>query len=369
MIKYKGLVKAFIVMLLMSVCGLLSGSSCYAASDIPVVQAPDKVQSIRKSDTSIQIRWESIPDVDGYIIYRYHVSSKKYKEIHTIKSSSIKKGMTWIGKHLRTNKVYKYKMASYKIIDGKTQVSDRSDWVSAKTYKRNSKKINARAPKVSKKEVYLGLCTAKKVTAYSKLAKYGKNKKKKVISNQIRWNSSDPAVARVDKKGVITAGVKAGTCSVYAKAHNGTRTKIKVIVKNYARAKSYDGNYLEVKDIYLLVTDYKRQIQNIAEYYSIHRIKMGEKISLSLNKDAEVVITPPDADIGNLQKDIETLLVDFPYYISINVYGDFVDFILRQEDSKASIPGHVIFWCDTNCNKWETVQIASHWVAYRRYPI
>lgn len=71
MIKYKGLVKAFIVMLLMSVCGLLSGSSCYAASDIPVVQAPDKVQSIRKTDTSIQIRWESIPDVDGYIIYRY----------------------------------------------------------------------------------------------------------------------------------------------------------------------------------------------------------------------------------------------------------------------------------------------------------
>ena len=227
----RGLIKAVIVMVFALVCSLLPDSSCYAASDIPVVQAPDKVQSIRRSDTSIQIRWESIPDVDGYIIYRYHASSKNYKEIHTIKSSSIKKGMIWTDKHLRTNKVYKYKMASYKIIDGKTQVSDRSDWVSAKTYKRNSKKINARAPKVSKKEVYLGLCTAKKVTAYSKPAKYGKNKKKKVISNQIRWNSSDPAVATVDKKGVITAGVKAGTCSVYAKAHNGTRTKIKVIVK------------------------------------------------------------------------------------------------------------------------------------------
>ncbi len=206
------------------------------------------------------------------------------------------------------------------------------------------------------------------MTAYSKPAKYGKNKKKKVISDQIRWNSSDPAVARVDKKGVITAGVKAGTCSVYAKAHNGTRTKIKVIVKNYARAKSYDGKYLGQEDIYLLITDYKRQMQNIAEYYSTHRIKKGN-IIMSLNKDAEVVMTPPDADIGNLQKDIETLLVDFPYYISIKVYVGFVDFILRQEDSKASIPGHVIFWCDTNCNKWETVQIASHWVAYRRYPI
>lgn len=364
----RGLIKAVTVMVFVLVCSLLPDSSSYAVSEIPAVQIPDKIQSIRRSDTSIQIRWESIPDVDGYIIYRYHASSKKYKEVHTIKSS-IKKGMTWTDKHLRTNKVYKYKMSSYKIIDGKTQVSDRSDWVSAKTYKRNSKKINARAPKVSKKEVYLGLCTAKKVTAYSKPAKYGKNKKKKVISNQIRWNSSDPAVARVDRKGVITAGVKAGTCSVYAKAHNGTRTKIKVIVKNYARAKSYDGKYIGQKDIYMLITDYKRQMQNIAEYYSIHRVKKGEKISLSLNKDAKVVITPPDADIGNLQKDIETLLVDFPYYISINVYGDLVDFILWQEDSEASIPGYVRFFCDNNCNKWESIQIASHWVAYRRYPI
>ena len=362
----RGLIKAVTVMVFVLVCSLLPDSSSYAVSEIPAVQAPDKVQSIRKTDTSIQIRWESIPDVDGYIIYRYHASSKKYKEIHTIKSS-IKKGMTWTDKHLRVNKVYKYKMASYKTIDGKTQVSDRSDWVSAKTYKRNSKKINARSPKVSKKEVYLGLCTAKKVTAYSKPAKYGKNKKKKVISNQIRWNSSDPAVATVDKKGVITAGVKAGICSVYAKAHNGTRTKIKVIVKNYARAKSYDGKYIGQKDIYMLITDYKRQMQNIAEYYSTHRIKKGN-IIMSLNNDAEVVMTPPDADIGNLQKDIETLLVDFPYYIRIKVYAGSVDFIIWQEDNAASIPGHVIFWFDTNCNKWESIQIASHWVAYRWYP-
>ena len=181
----RGLIKAVTVMVFVLVCSLLPDSSSYAVSEIPAVQAPDKVQSIRKTDTSIQIRWESIPDVDGYIIYRYHASSKKYKEIHTIKSS-IKKGMTWTDKHLRVNKVYKYKMASYKTIDGKTQVSDRSDWVSAKTYKRNSKKINARSPKVSKKEVYLGLCSSKKVTAYSKPAKYGKNKKKKVISDKIR---------------------------------------------------------------------------------------------------------------------------------------------------------------------------------------
>ena len=67
----RGLIKAVTVMVFVLVCSLLPDSSSYAVSEIPAVQAPDKVQSIRKTDTSIQIRWESIPDVDGYIIYRY----------------------------------------------------------------------------------------------------------------------------------------------------------------------------------------------------------------------------------------------------------------------------------------------------------
>lgn len=113
----------------MFVCGMLPDSNSYAASELQTVQAPEKLQSIRKSDTSIQIGWESISGVDGYIIYKYHVSSKKYKEVYTAKNVSIKKWLTWTDRHLRTNKVYKYKMAAYKIINGKKQVSGRTDWV------------------------------------------------------------------------------------------------------------------------------------------------------------------------------------------------------------------------------------------------
>lgn len=67
-----------------------------------------------------------------------------------------------------------------------------------------------------------------------------------------------------------------------------------------------------------MVTDYRTQMQNIAEYYSIHRPKDNEKISFQLNEEAEVVIAPVNADIGNLRKDIETLLIDFPYFIKIS---------------------------------------------------
>ena len=38
-----------------------------------------------------------------------------------------------------------------------------SDWVSARTYKRYSKSVNAQAPKVDKKKVNLGLCSSQKL--------------------------------------------------------------------------------------------------------------------------------------------------------------------------------------------------------------
>lgn len=161
----------------------------------------------------------------------------------------------------------------------------------------------------------------------------------------------------------------AGTCNVYAKSHNGTRTRIKVVIKNYARASSYAGTHLRDNDIYALVTDYKTPMQNIAEYYSTHRLKGDNIIRFTLNDEAEVVITPKSADIGNLRKDIETLLVDFPYYISIEVQSTAVEYILYMEDNKKSPRGEVRFWFNNNCSAWQNVQIASHWTARRRYPI
>lgn len=136
---------------------ILSGNKVYAVNNAEEIQAPENIRSIRNTDTSIRIKWKAISNVDGYMIYRYKTSSKKYTKIHTVTGTKANQWMQWTDKKLKTNKVYKYKMASYKMSDGKKQVSSLSDWVSAKTYKRNSKKINARAPKVSRKEVYLGL--------------------------------------------------------------------------------------------------------------------------------------------------------------------------------------------------------------------
>ena len=357
------------IMLTMLVSVIFSDNHSQAADNAVAVQPPDNIQSIRKTDTSIRIKWRTVPNADGYIIYRQKPSSKKYVKVHTVDCSKAGVKKQWTDKRLKKNKVYKYKIASYKNENGKRVVSNFSDWVSAKTYKRNNRRINARAPELSPKSVYLGLRSSKEISSYVPAAKYGKNKKKVPFSKKVRWYSSDASVATVNKKGVITAGVKPGSCYVYAKAHNGLRAKVKVTVKNYARAGGYYGTYIKEDDIYILVTEYKTQMQNIAEYYSINRLKPRNPIEMKLNNDAEVVITPSNTDISQLKKDIETVLVDFPYHISIKVNADFVEFDVRKQDSQDSLLGYVRFWFDNDCSEWESLQIASHWEAFRYRPI
>ena len=353
----------FIWMMSVLVIGLLAGRTAYASSREAPNSAPQNLRAIRNSNISIRLRWKADTNVDGYMIYRYKTSAKKYVKVKVIKDSSVN---SWIDRKLRTNAVYKYKIASYKVVDGKKQTSALSDWVSAKTYKRYSKSINAQAPKVSTKKVYLGLRSSQKLKSRVIASKYGMNKKKKPLSTKVRWYSSNPSIADVDNNGVITAGIKPGNCSIYAKAHNGAKTEVKVIVKNYAKEDDF-YNYGQEDDIYTLITYFKPQIQNIAEYYSIHRRKKGDSIYIELDDQANIVITPSDADMGNLREDIENLLVDFPYYVSIRVTCNSVDYILQEEEREDALKGHVTFWFDNDCSQWDG-QIADHWEAYRNYP-
>ncbi len=361
-------VKMVAIILTMLASVILSDNHSQSVEKAVAVQPPDNIQSIRKSNTSIRIQWKTVPNADGYIIYRCKPSSKKYVKVHTLACSKAGVRKHWTDKRLKKNKIYKYKISSYKNENGKQVVSSLSDWVSAKTYARDKKKINARAPKVSKKEIYLGLCSSKKLTCYVEPAKYGKHKKKEAFSTKVRWRSSDTSVATVDKKGNVTAKAKMGRCNVYAISHNGTRTKVKVIVKNYARAKSYDGTHLRENDIYILVTDFKVPMQNIAEYYSVHRLRKNETIRFQLDDEAKVVISPANADVGNLRNDIETLLIDFPYFIDIEVDSSCVGYTLHLTEDEKDSYGRVEFWFDNNCLQWRG-RIASHWMGYRFAPI
>ncbi|MDE6760368.1 MAG: fibronectin type III domain-containing protein [Lachnospiraceae bacterium] len=66
----------------------LSGQLAYATSKGVTYDAPENVRAIRNSNTSVRIRWKPDAEVDGYIIYRYDRSSKKYVKVKIVRNPS-----------------------------------------------------------------------------------------------------------------------------------------------------------------------------------------------------------------------------------------------------------------------------------------
>lgn len=348
---------AFVIMLSYQV-------NIQAQDEKSIIKTPKNVTVIRHTNTSLKIKWSQNKSADGYIIYRYNREKKKYIKVKKITDGDTS---SWIDKKLKTNRVYKYRIKAYKNIEGHVIYSKMSRWIKAKTYKKYDRKINARAPKVGSRQVNIGLCSSKKMKARVLPSKYGKNENKQVFDQKLRWYSSDKSIASVDKNGKISATAKTGRCYVYAVAHNGKRTKIIVNVKNYARVKNFD-NFPEDDDIYTLLTEYKDSIQEIAEYYSIHRPKDNEVIKYTLNDDAQVEVEPVNTQYEELRETIEKLIIYFPYYIDIEVRCNFVEFTVRMKNTDTSLPGEVTFYFDNDCSGWPEIRIASHWDAVRFRP-
>ncbi len=85
---------------------------------------------------------------------------------------------------------------------------------------------NAKAVKVNKSKVTL----AKKGKKFTIKAKEVKKDKTIKRHRKVAFESSNPKVATVSSKGVVTAKKK-GTCYIYAYAQNGVFKKVKVTVK------------------------------------------------------------------------------------------------------------------------------------------
>lgn len=108
-----------------------------AAEEITIKKV-SSVKASALSTSSIKISWKSISNVDGYKIYRYSPSKKKFISIKTIKKKSQN---TYKDKKLKSNKTYKYKVQAFKKTKTKIVYGKKSKAVKATTKKSNSQKI------------------------------------------------------------------------------------------------------------------------------------------------------------------------------------------------------------------------------------
>lgn len=194
-------------------------------SEYELLQAQIK----KVTSSSLKLTWKKISSADGYIIYGNKCGKiNQYQPILTI-SSNKKTSYTATG--LSKGTYYKYFVVAYKHIGSEKSVVTVSKTVHATTLK--GKYGNAKQVKITK----LGSSTKQTskiaLSAGKKAAIKGKSIKKDKKINEHRslaYESSNPSIASVSKKGVITAKSK-GKCLIYVYAQNGVSAVIHVTVK------------------------------------------------------------------------------------------------------------------------------------------
>ena len=181
-----------------------------------------------KGSRTLVLSWTKTKGAKGYDIY-FAKCGKKFKKVRTIKGN---KKFRWTKKNLKKKMSYKAYAKAWIKKGGKKKYISKTPVVHAYTFGGTKRYTNAKSVTVSKKNV--SLLTGSK---YEIVAKVNKLKKSKKLMNaahtsgyKLRYRSSDPSIATISKKGVISAKAK-GRCKVYVFAHNGVRKTIQVTVK------------------------------------------------------------------------------------------------------------------------------------------
>ena len=167
--------------------------------------------------TSIVIAWKKVPGAVSYTVYGNKCGKgNKYQEIAAVNSGQ------YILKGLKKGTYYKFLIVACG--GGKAKAVSKTIHVATT----GGKVGNIKSVKItSKKSVTLKKGKTSKITARA-IAKSNELKVKK--HRELAYETDDPEVATVTKKGVIKS-VGFGSCSIYVYAQNGMFAKVKVHVK------------------------------------------------------------------------------------------------------------------------------------------
>lgn len=203
----------------------------------PVPLAPAKMISgvplatmTASGKTAMNIAWQKTEGVDGYDIFFAKCDGKgktTAKNVKTIKGNST---FTWTASGLKAGVSYKAYVRAYVMKNGQKQYVKSSPLMHAYAKGYTKRYTNAKSVKVNKKKVSVKAGKSFKLKVKVRKLRKGKKLMQKKHELTIRYLSTDTKIATVSKKGKIK-GVKAGTCYVYAYAHNGVFKKITVKVK------------------------------------------------------------------------------------------------------------------------------------------
>ncbi|MCR5586795.1 MAG: Ig-like domain-containing protein [Lachnospiraceae bacterium] len=183
-----------------------------------------------KGKKAVNIKWTKVEGADGYDVCFVKCGNKKDKECKVVKTVEGNETFKFKKTGLKKNKIYKAMVTAYVTVNGQKSYVSTSPAVYAYSNGGTSEYTNAKKVKVKKNK--LTVTVGKKGKIKASVVKTDSKKKlmpKKMAAN-VRYLSSDEKVATVNNKGKVT-GVAAGSCDVYAYAHNGNFKKVSVTVE------------------------------------------------------------------------------------------------------------------------------------------
>ena len=173
----------------------------------------------------IRLKWKAVPGATGYMIYGGERKAAMQR-LETIKGGGT---VSYSHKNLKSNKYYRYVVVAYQDVGSDVEdlrVLSCSPVIIAATL--GGKFRNTQAVTFPSKKITLKKGKKQKLGA-ALVSKASVGKKYRTFL-KMRYESSNPAVATVGRKGRIKA-VNKGTCYVFAYAQDGIFKRIKVTVQ------------------------------------------------------------------------------------------------------------------------------------------
>ena len=257
------------------------------ASDKRLEMGPANLVATGKR-RSIELSWSPVENpagIDGYIILRKDPASEKWNRIASVESSVV----SYTDEEAcEADILYSYTVVAFKRLNGRTTVSEPAEWAGALTTRSSSKnvydcKVTNLANVVSVME---GSCALPALKFDDK-----------AYSAEMRWSSSNDAVATVDETGLVT-GVAAGTATISAKSHTGTITSFDVHVTKPGSAQAMIDTFSAWMG-YNRINGYQNGIIDI--YNSVTPWPQGYKMRYS-DAWCDATITAAAIKTGNVER-------------------------------------------------------------------
>lgn len=169
------------------------------------------------------LTWSKVRKANSYVVYKYDRNARRYKKVAVRSGRSV----NYFIDPIKGRGACAYKVAAKKGYGG------RGKTVGSKSYAVSAVPADAPGGNVSHLKIRSGKVIKIKRGSKRRLRAEVSAGSKPLFSSRVRWCTSNRKMLKIDTKTGVIKAKNAGTCYVWAKAHNGLNSKrVKIVISD-----------------------------------------------------------------------------------------------------------------------------------------